>query len=113
MSNPIQLIVHGAAGRMGRRVVALAADDANFQLIAAVDHQDNPLIGQDAGLLVVGDRDSALLGEGRVSSKHAKARSQIRKGTAILIISESEWLELVNETLSLATLEQRWGAQAR
>ncbi|MDA9934158.1 4-hydroxy-tetrahydrodipicolinate reductase [Rubripirellula sp.] len=51
MSNPIQLIVHGAAGRMGRRVVALAADDANFQLIAAVDHQSNPLIGQDAGLL--------------------------------------------------------------
>ena len=36
---------------MGRRVVALAADDANFQLIAAIDHQSNPLIGQDVGLL--------------------------------------------------------------
>ena len=57
MSNPIQLIVHGAAGRMGRRVVALAADDANFQLTAAIDHQGNPLLGQDAvclrGLLQV------------------------------------------------------------
>lgn len=51
MSNPIQLIVHGAAGRMGRRVVALAADDTNFQLTAAIDHQSNPLVGQDAGLL--------------------------------------------------------------
>lgn len=51
MSNPIQLIVHGAAGRMGRRVVALATDDTNFQLTAAIDHQSNPLIGQDAGLL--------------------------------------------------------------
>jgi 4-hydroxy-tetrahydrodipicolinate reductase len=51
MSNPIQLIVHGAAGRMGRRVVALAAEDTNFQLTAAIDHQSNPLMGQDAGLL--------------------------------------------------------------
>ncbi|MDE0863440.1 MAG: 4-hydroxy-tetrahydrodipicolinate reductase [Rubripirellula sp.] len=51
MSNSIQLIVHGAAGRMGRRVVALAADDAKFQLTAAIDHHSNPLLGQDAGLL--------------------------------------------------------------
>ncbi len=71
------------------------------------------VLSQDNGLLVVGDRDSALLGDGRVSSKHAKARSQIRKGTAILIIRESEWLDLVNETLTLAALEQQWSGQAR
>ena len=51
MSNPIQLIVHGAAGRMGRRGVALAAGDAEYQLTAAIDDQSNPLLGQDAGLL--------------------------------------------------------------
>ena len=51
MSNPIQLIVHGAAGRMGRRVVALAADDPEYQLTAAIDHHSTPLLGQDAGLL--------------------------------------------------------------
>ncbi len=51
MSNPIQLAVHGAAGRMGRRVIALAAEDTDFEIIAAIDHADNPLLGQDAGLV--------------------------------------------------------------
>lgn len=49
MSNPIQIAVHGAAGRMGQRVVALAADDSSLQVVAAIDHPDNPRFGQDAG----------------------------------------------------------------
>ncbi|WP_145090798.1 4-hydroxy-tetrahydrodipicolinate reductase [Rosistilla carotiformis] len=48
-SPPIQLAVHGAAGRMGRRVVALATADEAFQVIAAIDHQQHPLLGQDSG----------------------------------------------------------------
>ena len=71
MSNPIQLIVHGAAGRMGRRVVALAADDANFQLIAAVDHHSNPLIGQDAGLLAGIASSGVVLGSDWPEAAHA------------------------------------------
>ena len=71
------------------------------------------VLSQDHGLLVVGDRDSALLGDGRVSSKHAKARSQIRKGTVILIITETEWLELTQKTITLAELDERWRHQAR
>ncbi|MGB7326942.1 MAG: 4-hydroxy-tetrahydrodipicolinate reductase [Rubripirellula sp.] len=51
MSKQIQLAVHGAAGRMGRRVVALAAEDKDIQVTAAIDHADNGLIGQDAGLV--------------------------------------------------------------
>lgn len=34
---------------MGRRVVALAAQDERFQVAAAIDHPDHPEIGQDAG----------------------------------------------------------------
>ncbi len=49
MSNPIQLAVHGAAGRMGRRVVALAGEGNAFEVTAAIDHSENSLIGQDAG----------------------------------------------------------------
>lgn len=54
MSNTIKLAVHGAAGRMGQRVVALAADagdgsDADFTVAAAIDHAGHPKIGQDAG----------------------------------------------------------------
>lgn len=34
---------------MGRRVVALAIEDNAFELVAAIDHAKNPLLGQDAG----------------------------------------------------------------
>ena len=51
MSTKIQLAVHGAAGRMGRRVVALAAEDTDLEITAAIDHADNALLGQDAGLV--------------------------------------------------------------
>ncbi len=54
MSKTIKLAVHGAAGRMGQRVVALAADAsessaADFTVVAAIDHAGHPKIGQDAG----------------------------------------------------------------
>ncbi|TWT74202.1 4-hydroxy-tetrahydrodipicolinate reductase [Allorhodopirellula solitaria] len=50
MSNTIKLAVHGAAGRMGQRVVALAAEDGeNFTVVGAIDHAHHPKVGQDAG----------------------------------------------------------------
>jgi 4-hydroxy-tetrahydrodipicolinate reductase len=48
-NKPIQLAVHGAAGRMGRRVTALAAVDPRFQVVAAMDHAASPSLGQEAG----------------------------------------------------------------
>ena len=51
MNTPIQLAIHGAAGRMGRRIVALAAEDKAFEITAAIDHPNNKLIGQDAGVV--------------------------------------------------------------
>jgi 4-hydroxy-tetrahydrodipicolinate reductase len=49
MSHPIQLAVHGAAGRMGRRVIALATADPDWNVTAAIDRAGHPLLGQDAG----------------------------------------------------------------
>lgn len=43
--------IYGAAGRMGRRLVALAIEDENLTLAGAVDRPDHDLIGQDAGLI--------------------------------------------------------------
>ena len=51
MSTTIQLAVHGAAGRMGRRVVALAAENPEFEIVSAIDHADNPHLGEDAGFV--------------------------------------------------------------
>ncbi len=36
---------------MGRRVIALAAEDTSLEIVAAIDHQHSPLIGQDAGTI--------------------------------------------------------------
>src|SRR4051794_37830471 len=45
------IAIHGAAGRMGRRLIALAAADPQVQLVAAVDSPTHPDLGQDAGFL--------------------------------------------------------------
>jgi len=45
------LAIHGAAGRMGRRLVALAAADDALRVVAALDHADHPAQGTDAGQL--------------------------------------------------------------
>lgn len=50
-SDPVTLAIHGAAGRMGRRLVALAAEDPALRLVAALDHADHELIGRDAGTI--------------------------------------------------------------
>jgi len=45
-----KLVVIGAGGRMGRRIVALAAESRRFEIIGAIDRPDHPDMGKDAGL---------------------------------------------------------------
>lgn len=47
----LRLIVHGAAGRMGRRVVALAVEDPLVSLVGGIDRPGSPAIGQDLAVL--------------------------------------------------------------
>ncbi|EMI40780.1 4-hydroxy-tetrahydrodipicolinate reductase [Rhodopirellula sp. SWK7] len=60
MNNTIKLAVHGAAGRMGQRVVALASgadsveDASGFTVVGAIDHANHSKIGQDAGVVAGG-----------------------------------------------------------
>ncbi len=49
--SPVSIIVHGAAGRMGRRVVALAAEDKAVSLLGGIDSASHPLIGTDIGTI--------------------------------------------------------------
>ena len=49
--NPLRIAVHGAAGRMGRRLIALGAADPQLAVVAAVEAAGHPLLGQDAGTL--------------------------------------------------------------
>lgn len=43
------IAINGAGGRMGQRLVALAHEDAELRLVAAIDSPHGPLLGRDAG----------------------------------------------------------------
>lgn len=45
----MNLVVCGAAGKMGKRVIALACENPNFQIVGAVEASDHPAMGHDAG----------------------------------------------------------------
>jgi 4-hydroxy-tetrahydrodipicolinate reductase len=45
------LAIHGACGRMGQRLIALAAADPELAVVAAVDAPGSPGLGKDAGTL--------------------------------------------------------------
>lgn len=45
------IAINGAGGRMGQRLVALARDEHDLAVVAAVDSPANPRIGDDAGVL--------------------------------------------------------------
>lgn len=44
-----KIAINGAAGRMGQRLVALAAEDAGLEVVAALESAAHPRLGQDAG----------------------------------------------------------------
>ncbi len=46
-----RIAIHGAAGRMGQRVIALAAADADFVVAAALERSGHPELNTDAGVL--------------------------------------------------------------
>lgn len=55
----LRIAVHGAAGRMGQRVVALCLADPETSLAGAIDHASHPKIGSDAGQ-VCGSGDAGI-----------------------------------------------------
>ncbi len=46
-----ELIITGAAGRMGKRILSLAIEAGQFNIIAAIERVGHPDIGKDAGSL--------------------------------------------------------------
>lgn len=47
----LKVAIHGAAGRMGRRLIALGSADPGLTIVGAIDAASHPEIGQDAGIL--------------------------------------------------------------
>jgi 4-hydroxy-tetrahydrodipicolinate reductase len=49
--NPIRIAIHGAAGRMGRRLVALATSEEDLSVVAALESPGHAHLGDDAGTI--------------------------------------------------------------
>lgn len=47
-----RIAIHGACGRMGQRLIALAHDDPQLKVVAAVDAPTSPHLGKDIGAVV-------------------------------------------------------------
>jgi len=51
-AQPLSIAIHGAAGRMGIRLIHLIQEDPTLRLGAALDRADHPGQGQDVGPLI-------------------------------------------------------------
>ena len=51
MEDLCNIAIHGAAGRVGRRLIDLAGRDAKWRIVAALEHANHPQLGQDSGLV--------------------------------------------------------------
>jgi 4-hydroxy-tetrahydrodipicolinate reductase len=49
--SPIKIAIHGAAGRMGQRLVALGSADDELEIVAALESPNHPKLGDDAGVI--------------------------------------------------------------
>lgn len=47
----IRVAIHGAAGRMGQRLIACASIDPELQVVAALESADCPRLGEDSGIV--------------------------------------------------------------
>lgn len=57
----IKLVVIGAGGRMGRRILALAVESGRFEIVGAIERPDHPDIGKDFGLVASSEPTGVLL----------------------------------------------------
>ncbi len=62
-ARPVELVVCGAAGRMGRAITAIIAAEPAARLRAAVEVAGHPALGQDAGVLAGGAPLGVLLSD--------------------------------------------------
>ena len=49
MPSPLQLVIHGASGRNGKRLIAIGSADPEVTLVGAIVRPNSPSLGIDAG----------------------------------------------------------------
>ena len=83
--NPLRIAIHGAAGRMGSRLVALAAADEGLSLAAALESPRHPRLGEDAGIVAgTGELGVGLSGSLDVGGK-IEVESELGAGSRFIV----------------------------
>lgn len=59
----LKVLVAGAAGRMGKRIIAMVAENPSTELVGAYERPDHDAVGQDAGAVAgIGDMGVKIAG---------------------------------------------------
>jgi len=113
----IGVMVAGAAGRMGQRIIHMVNQNPETKLVGAIERSDHPCVGQDAGLLAgVGELGVAIEGDIQIIGDHADVlidftspeatlqnlRFSVRKGLAMVIGTTGIAGEVLREAETLA-----------
>ena len=99
----IRIAINGAAGRMGKRLIALAAADAALTVAAAIDSDKHPRLGDDAGIIAGVDRLDVPLSSGLDVDVDAVVDFSLPAGTeSALAICLEKGLPLVVATTALS-----------
>jgi len=86
----MHLIMNGALGRMGRRIIALALEDTSISLAAAVDAGQPDLVGKDIG---------EIIGTGTLGVKLARSLPEvITRGDVVV---DFTWPDAILDTAAI------------
>ena len=77
-TDTVDLVVCGAAGRMGRRIIALAYADPRFRVVGATEAGNSPALGQDAGTLAGVEALGVEVTAGVVESKPSALQVRLK-----------------------------------
>jgi 4-hydroxy-tetrahydrodipicolinate reductase len=119
MSSSHRLVVHGAAGRMGQRIIACAAaDTVPWHLVAAIERAGHPKLGTDAGTLAgSGDAGVAISEAWSCPADVVSVRTLIADAAKVIPVLQAPSMSLaVNIAMDLVsragTLLKRVGTRA-
>ena len=104
---PIKIAINGAAGRMGQRLIALAAADNQLKLVAALESPGHERLGADAGAIAGAGSLGLTLADALPAGADVVVDFSTPAGTkAILAACQRQKIPLVVATTGLAAEEQ-------
>jgi len=86
----IRIAVHGAAGRMGRRLLALCAADEQLELAAAVERDGHPMVGQPVAQVAPDVEDELQIVSSLPPGVEVAVDFSTPEGTVALLSAASE-----------------------